>query len=656
MRERQLELEQLRRAVEAERTAVAADRDAFDAQQAAVAADRAELAELCGRLQPAEDTLNLLQKTREAQSFPQLAVVDSASDEPTVSLDWFSGPYMNIHTPPPIPADWANESSVDPADSFTDIGRSDRDVPNISPASRVTAPAAASHRFWEDDTLYDTSIAAHSQHHLPTSFTASSNLMSASAAASPGAMSPETLALGDEGTRLAAEVSDREPLEGSSVAMWTRSLDAVIDSVAPEPETRGSTATATAEDLPSIDQTLAEINQQFGVPMPAQDTSPTATAAALPIWWSASEAPADNLVDDILRSENVPNQTVSGRDDHAGEMEGKLSVLGHDTSAAVPTDSADPLSSLRAQLAQMFDLPATSAAAQDENTETDGAPADDEDSDEDHDSMELTLAPTETNHASELSHEVESGTVPVPHPASPSENETTASHPSAALTRGAIPESTVEAANEDKAEDSIEAYMAQLLSRTRGTEVSTSDVKSYTAPASSTSATSHQTDSTSHASSAGLANFDPADRSHLTAEPKHKQDRQAARDDLQSFRQVAHQSARSALARHTTKNLLSAVIAKTMLLGVSAVATTAFFGAPLVGFSAQIGKGVACSIATLLSAAQVYQSWRQLRRWATTGELTRKNITNPVAAPTPAPESATSDRTADAEPSAAPVK
>ena len=159
--------------------------------------------------------------------------------------------------------------------------------------------------------------------------------------------------------------------------------------------------------------------------------------------------------------------------------------------------------------------------------------------------------------------------------------------------------------------------------------------------------TSRQRDASNGESPVRETTFDPADRSHLTAEAKHNQDRQAAREDLQSFRQVAHQSARSALARHTTKAQLSAVIAKSILLGISTLATVAFLGAPLVGLQTQVWKGLACSLATLLSATEVYRSWRQLRSWKSMGESLKKNAQKATASSTNVPRVASSDNTAN---------
>jgi type I site-specific restriction endonuclease len=119
------------------------------------------------------------------------------------------------------------------------------------------------------------------------------------------------------------------------------------------------------------------------------------------------------------------------------------------------------------------------------------------------------------------------------------------------------------------------------------------------------------------------------DRSHLMEEPKHKQDKQAVRENLQSFRKVAHLSARSALARHSLQQLRNATIAKGVLLGVSTIAMVWFFTRPLFGAEFQMWKAGACGLAALLAAVEFHRSWSQLFK--------------PIAAPA-APKPAAAER------------
>ncbi len=702
----QREVDELRRAVEAERMAFASERDGFDSQLAAVAADRAELVRLRERLQQAEAGLAERKQTRESEPSVSTEVANSATTLPSASLDWLIEPYRNIHTPPPIPDNWSHESSFEdnatedavvassPVDvlpltpaipatcdvpqvmesrddeprrtatetefSLSDIVRGDRDVPEIGTASRVTAPAAASHRFWEDNTLYDTSVSAHSQQPVPSAFVASSNLMMSASAATPNVAQPlEAVAAIDDLARFAASTSFSDSSEDGSVAVWSQSLNAVTPDVVNPLETVGSTATVMTDDFLTVDETLADVNQRFGVPLPTHEVSPTADAVAVfPNWWSASDAAAVTVSEDHRILGDMSNDAASGLFSQTVDRAATWSPDVPHPSSPAQIDSTDPLSSLRAQLAQMFDLPAQTTVPRHETAESEEASAQDEDGSADrdcpadHDVMELTLIPTGIACASESRPEVDSNNEPDSGATSHSDSETTDSSRSVSPTNTAGSETTSGPENEIEAEDSIEACMAKLLSRTRGTEVSAGEVKSLAAAAAAATAASRQTDVSNSASTVADTPFDPADRSHLTAEPKHKQDRQAAREDLHSFRQVAHLSARSALARHTTKNLLSAVVAKSMLLGVSALATAAFLGAPLVGMSPQIWKGGACSLALLLSAIEVYRSWRQLRSWKLVGELSRKNNAKPAATSTPASEAAEPATAAESLPTA----
>ncbi len=149
-------------------------------------------------------------------------------------------------------------------------------------------------------------------------------------------------------------------------------------------------------------------------------------------------------------------------------------------------------------------------------------------------------------------------------------------------------------------QDSVDEFMARLLARSRGDEAKPLIVNKVLVP----------TPPVEDAVSFSL----PAepDRSHLMAEPKHKQDKQAVRENLQSFRKVAHMSARSALARHSLQQLRNATIAKGILLGASTIAMTWFFARPLFGSEFQMWKAGACGLASLLSGVEFHRSWSQL--------------------------------------------
>lgn len=680
-----LEGHELCRVVERQRAAFDGERGVFNSQQAAIAADRIELSQVREQLQQVESDLARLQQTHETTRSALTLAESSASVSEPPSLDWFVEPYKSLDMPPPIPADRSDQepldhslhavtsvassladilpfsaafptmfdepkpSVVETACSFADAVCDDEDVPQTVPTPQVTAPAAASHRFWEDNTLYDTSVLSHSPHPAPTTFVASSNLMMRASAVTPTVATPlEAVASGDVGTRSASSATFNESPVPDSVAMWSRSLNTAAPDVDAELESSRSTATATADDLPTVDETLAEINRQFGTPLPTHETAPTENVAALPNWWSANESTTVTTVEDDRSPGDSSSEIAASRTADTADRDDAQFVTGVGEPSATSTASADPLASLRAQLAMMFDLPAqgSSETQLDEPAVSADVSATDEPSHDDHDGMELTLAPTADDVSMELPPETPSRIESESNSILPSVEETATNDDSSSSVQAADTDSPPEAANDGEADDSVETYMARLLSRTRGgVEVSASEVMSFTAAAAAASETSRQRDASHDESPVRETTFDPADRSHLTAEPKHKQDRQAARDDLQSFRQVAHQSARSALARHTTKNLLSAVVAKSLLLGVSTLATVAFLGAPLVGMPTQLWKGVGCSLASLLSAIEVYRSWRLLRGWKAMGDPSKRNTQKTVASSTNASAGASSDET-----------
>ncbi|MDB5347544.1 MAG: Forkhead-associated protein [Schlesneria sp.] len=173
-------------------------------------------------------------------------------------------------------------------------------------------------------------------------------------------------------------------------------------------------------------------------------------------------------------------------------------------------------------------------------------------------------------------------------------------------------------------QDSVDEFMARLLARSRGDEAKPLVVNKAPVP------TPPVQDTVSFSLPA------EPDRSHLMAEPKHKQDKQAVRENLQSFRKVAHMSARSALARHSLQQLRNATIAKGILLGASTIAMTWFFARPLFGSEFQMWKAGACGLASLLSGVEFHRSWSQLFKPITAPA----NVAVPEAAEVPTSDAA----------------
>ncbi len=419
-------------------------------------------------------------------------------------------------------------------------------------------------------------------------------------------------------------------------------------------------------------------------------------ASVLPAWWKECEFTEIPVYEGPRYADDLAREVA----------EGLIAAPEDDAPPKQPVAEApsDPLANLRAQLAQMFDMKTERPANSDEDGSAEAAleverPDDDLSHDDGSTAQELArnhfpmltgLPPSPrrggpgrgedrrvdlplfrsslTLPAEGREQEEKSGSCfgPVP----PSDNDSESPEPlgesnssisdvhvsavevhapqeecETTASAGSAPaERSVTAAATDE-EDSVEDYMAQLLSRARGgATVSPQEAKSLAVSATRASAASADPAGEFAAAVEAQVPFDPADRSHLTAGPKHKQDRQAVRDHLQSFRQVAHQSARSALARHTTKHLLSTLIAKTFLLGVSTVAAVFYLGAPLVGWPAEIWNGAACSLAALLSGMEFYRSWSKFRQSFSHGKSPKKKAPrNEIAELPPVPEVASNE-------------
>ena len=349
-------------------------------------------------------------------------------------------------------------------------------------------------------------------------------------------------------------------------------------------------------------------------------------ASERPAWWKECES-----------SEIPVCEGPRYEDDIAREIaEGLIAVPdgGAPPQQPVAEASSDPLASLRAQLAQMFDMKSASPASSEED-----GPAETSLEDERSDDVGTFAQAGSDRESPESLNESSLATSDEENTA----DEVLASHETSETSTESSPIPEASQASTSVAEDeddSVENYMARLLSRSRGgATVSPKEAKSL-----AVSATRASGASADGPAAAEEIPFDPADRSHLTAGPKHKQDRQAVRDHLQSFRQVAHQSARSALARHTTKLLLSTLIAKTVLLSVSTAAAAFYFGAPLIGWPTEIWNGAACSLAALLSGMEFYRSWSKFRQSFSHGKSPNKKAPrSEVAEMTPATEVAVND-------------
>lgn len=311
--------------------------------------------------------------------------------------------------------------------------------------------------------------------------------------------------------------------------------------------------TLSPNEAQDVRETLEEVNREFGMAVPESVSDESKTS--LPAWW-VEDAKAESRNDETTGESGKPSWVLDALRGTSGDQQ---SV----ESKACPGESSEPANQLRSQLAMLFELPAQPPSETSEH---------------------LTERDTE-------SRSVETSVV-----------------------RAEVNSDAITESSPAQGEDSVEAFMARLLARSR-TGGSDADNAVTPLPAPATAAVRPaQANADSHAVRTEASIPGDHDRSHLMQGPKHKQDRQAVRENLQSFRQVAHLSARSALAKHSIQQLRNATIAKGVLLAASGLATIWFFGEPLVGRPLQLWKGSACGLALILSVIEFSRSWRQLMK------------------------------------------
>lgn len=158
-------------------------------------------------------------------------------------------------------------------------------------------------------------------------------------------------------------------------------------------------------------------------------------------------------------------------------------------------------------------------------------------------------------------------------------------------------------AEPEEDEDSVSAYMARLLARARGITGKAEPAKPTTSKVVAVASALPQ--SAMHAAEAS----EPIDTT-----PRHKQDKDQVRQSLQSFRAVANQTARKAVARHTWKSLRSTIMTKGLIAGACVVTATGLIAAS----SMQTGlnmylQGAACSVAGILLGVQFLRLLKETR-------------------------------------------
>ena len=175
-------------------------------------------------------------------------------------------------------------------------------------------------------------------------------------------------------------------------------------------------------------------------------------------------------------------------------------------------------------------------------------------------------------------------------------------------------------------EYSVEAQLARLLGRPRAAVVVPVDnvppIKQKISPPSELNS--------SKQSNPDETALPADDRSHLSEGPRHKQNKNAVREEVQSFRAVAQMSARSALAKYSWTTLRTDFIFTAGLTSVAGLTTAWFFGSLALGREIHYWKGITCAIAMIAAAQRLFRSYLQLQKWRHTNDVS-SNKAKPVA-------------------------
>jgi hypothetical protein len=136
--------------------------------------------------------------------------------------------------------------------------------------------------------------------------------------------------------------------------------------------------------------------------------------------------------------------------------------------------------------------------------------------------------------------------------------------------------------------------------------------ESHAARLSSTASTELESDGTPTAAS---VDYDPNDRSHLDSAPRHQVDKHDAREKIQSFREVANISARTALARHRWRVDRAEIAVHGMLTLTTAAMGAFFMYPPLWEGVVHWPRGAGCLIASAWSLKKCLAAMHRLRKF-----------------------------------------
>jgi|GEM_PF-5631105 len=150
-------------------------------------------------------------------------------------------------------------------------------------------------------------------------------------------------------------------------------------------------------------------------------------------------------------------------------------------------------------------------------------------------------------------------------------------------------------------DDSVSAYMERLLARTRRGEPDPQPAVMASVPETLVSATESANES--------VLNENRVDNPLQTFEPRKRLDTQATRLELQSFREVANLSARTALAKHSWETTKTEFLIQLGITGFSTVAAASYWSAPLFGRAIAWGPALGCTLAASFVGWRAYQSW-----------------------------------------------
>ncbi len=418
---------------------------------------------------------------------------------------------------------------------------------------------------------------------------------------------------------------------GSSTNFDTPSFNPLPESVSPEPEYLERTPDRFAESAP---HGVAPEAGFFGVPYeaPFSDTSnwyPRTEDVLAPELSSGVPAPFPLPYD---HSSTVPARATSG-ESHSDEVSSSLTPVDESDATESATAETTADDDLRAKLAQMFGLPDDFGQRGEEAEVSEDLPAVSFIESPDSESLaQETEAESNTPAVEDLQETVEEeaawrsrlatlvATPPVePAPVSiRTEAVAVTSFAAASALKTAPPLPPPTASAE---EDSIAAYMERLLARNRmGSEPSAAAPVEPPPPrvvAPEPTMPQYETPVVGSESSDDALNDTsstlPENTTALDNRPR--VDKDEVRATLQSFRQVANLSARSALAQHSTKTLRGELVVQGILTGVAGLAAGTCWCGPLWGGSIQPLPGTICLIAAGWMGWQISRSVNRLKNW-----------------------------------------